>query len=135
MEGSNNERERISEILSQINDACLQGRPHNLTTFFHDRMVMVLPGFGDRAEGKAAVLAGFEDFCENARVQHLVESDRQIDVLDHVAVGSFAFDITYERAGKKYRSTGRDLWVFEKERNEWLAVWRTMLDARDEPLD
>lgn len=37
----------------------------------------------------------------------------------------------YEWLGTRYRATGRDLWVFEEQDGEWLAVWRTMLDTEE----
>jgi hypothetical protein len=37
----------------------------------------------------------------------------------------------YERAGRRYRSSGRDLWVFQKQGETWIAVWRTMLDIKE----
>jgi hypothetical protein len=59
------------------------------------------------------------------------ESDQQIDVIGHTAVLTFRYDMLYERVGKRYRATGRDLWVFEEKDGEWLAVWRTMLDMEE----
>jgi hypothetical protein len=41
--------------------------------------------------------------------------------------------MVYERSGQSFRSTGRDLWVFQQQIGGWLAVWRTMLDMAEEP--
>jgi hypothetical protein len=72
--------------------------------------------------------------CENARVHGFEESDRQVDVFGETAVASFAFVLVYERKAKKYRSTGRDLWVFSRGDGGWQAVFRTMLDLTEEPI-
>lgn len=37
--------------------------------------------------------------------------------------------MSYERSGKRYISTGRDLYVFRCLEHRWLAVWRTILDV------
>jgi hypothetical protein len=50
-----------------------------------------------------------------------------------VAVITFRYDMRYERSGDRYHATGRDLWVFHRENNAWIAVWRTMLDMQEEP--
>ncbi len=62
------------------------------------------------------------------------ESDRQIDVFGEAAVASFAFALVYERGGEKYRSTGRDFWVFSRGEQGFKAVFRTMLDVAEEPV-
>jgi hypothetical protein len=129
------DKDQVWQALRAINDAWVQGRPQDLRDLFHDGIVMVFPGFAGRGEGRASILAGFEDFCANARVHRFEESDRQLDVVDDVAVASFAFEMVYEREGLNYHSTGRDLWVFQRRQGTWLAVWRTMLDVREEAVD
>jgi ketosteroid isomerase-like protein len=133
--GAGGDRDRVSKALSRINDAWLHGRPQELAPLLQDSIVMILPGFSGRVEGKTAVVAGFEDFCRDARIHRFEEKDRQVDVLGPVAVATFSFDMTYELAGQKYHSTGRDLWVFAKHQEMWTALWRTMLDVTDEPVE
>jgi hypothetical protein len=41
--------------------------------------------------------------------------------------------MVYERSGGRYRSTGRDFWIFARQGDAWLAVWRTMLDLAEQP--
>lgn len=133
--GSPDDRKEVAAELRRINEAWLEGRPQDLVPLFHEDIVMVFPGFGGRAEGRAAAVAGFEEFCTSARVTRFETADEQIDVVGAAAVASFRFEVTYERAGARNRSTGRDLWVFTRHEGRWLAIWRTMLDPIDEPLD
>ena len=44
-----------------------------------------------------------------------------------------AYEMLYERSGKRSRATGRDLWVFVRQGGEWIAAWRTMLDLTEQP--
>lgn len=126
-------RDAVDDVLRRINRAWLEGRPHDLAPLFHPHVVMVFPGFVGRVEGRDALVAGFVDFCENARVHAFEERDHQIDVVAGAAVASFAFTMVYERDGQRYRSTGRDLWILAREGDAWLATWRTMLEVTDEP--
>jgi hypothetical protein len=128
-------RQQVSEVLRRINQAWRDGRPDDLRPLFHPGVVMAYPGFAGQAEGREALLAGFADFCETARVHAFEESGHRIDVAGRTAVASFVFAMTYERDGQRYRSSGRDLWVFAEEAGQWLAVWRTMLDLKDDPVD
>ncbi len=125
--------EDVTEALQAINRAWLEGRPDDLRPLIHPDMVMVFPGFAGRVAGRDAFVAGFVDFCTNARVVSFQERDHQADDVAGTAVASFAFDMVYQREGSQYRSTGRDLWVFARTDSGWLAVWRTMLDLREEP--
>ena len=70
---------QVAETLDRINALWLQGRVDDLAPLLHDEIVMVFPGFAGKAEGKEVFLAGFKDFCENARVRDFEESDLQID--------------------------------------------------------
>jgi hypothetical protein len=125
--------EEVSRTLSGINEAWLEGKPLDLETLFDPNVVMLLPG-GTRVKGRTLLVQSFVDMCENARVHGFEESDRQVDVFGETAVASFAFTMVYEREGEKYRSTGRDLWVFSLGRDGWKAVFRTMLDVAEEPV-
>ena len=51
------------------------------------------------------------------------------------AVASYTFDMIYERDQRKYRATGRDLWMFSKSEDAWQAVWRTMLDMKEQEVE
>ena len=123
----------VLAVLQQINRAWLEGRPEDIRPALHPQMTMVFPGFGGRAEGAETLIGGFQDFCQNAEVQSYAESDHQVDLAGNCAVASFRFEMVYARDGERYRSTGRDLWVFERRGDGWLAVWRTMLDLAEEP--
>ena len=125
--------EEVSRTLSSINQAWLEGRPRDLEPLLAPNVVTLLPG-GSRVEGREALVQSFVDMCENARVHGFEESDRQVDVFGDAAVASFAFTMVYERDGEKYRSTGRDLWVFSRGDGGWQAVFRTMLDLTEEPV-
>jgi hypothetical protein len=129
------EREaQVSATLGQINQAWLTGNPDKIHDFVADEVVIVFPGFAGSVKSREAFVAGFRDFCENARIESHTESEQHIDVVGNTAIASFRFDMIYERGGSRYRSTGRDLWVFEYRADRWLAVWRTMLDLDEEPV-
>ncbi len=126
-------RQAVSEVLSRINRAWLEGRPNDMTPLIHPAMVMVYPGFAGRGQGRAAIVAGFVDFCANARVHSYQEGDAEVDVTGDTAVASNTFEMVYERSGERYHATGRDLWVFTRCDGEWLGAWRTMLDVVEKP--
>jgi ketosteroid isomerase-like protein len=128
---SESQRAGVAEEMRLINAAWLEGKVDDMEGSIHPDFVMALPGFAGRVEGRDAMLAGFRDFCENAKVHEFRDHDLQIDVSGRTAVVTVQYEMTYERAGARYRATGRDLWVFEKHGDSWVAVWRTMLDMQE----
>ena len=128
-------RTEVAAAIERISRAWLDRRPADLVPLFHPGLTMVLPGFSGRVEGREANVAGFTDFCTHATVHAYRERDRQVDVFGDTAVASFAYEMVYERGGKRSRATGRDLWVFARQQGSWLAVWRTMLDLAEQPAE
>lgn len=124
-------RDRVAAVMRRLNGAWLSGRLEDLAPLLHEDVVMALPGFTGRIQGKGPFLAGFRDFCENARVLQFHEDEHQIDMAAGVAVVSFTYAMLYERSGERYRVTGRELWIFREHDTGWLAVWRTMLDLNE----
>ncbi len=126
-------KERVAAAMRRINETWRAGRVDDLATMVHPDIVMVIPGFAGRAQGRERFLAGFRDFKENAVVHEFRQHDDQVDVVGETGVVSFRYEMLYERSSERYRATGRDLWVFEKTGGAWLAVWRAMLDLAESP--
>ena len=120
--------EDAAAIMRRINRVWLDGQVEDLTPMVHPEIVMALPGFTGRIQGREEFLAGFRDFCQNARIHEFRDHNQQVDVAGDTAVVTFRYDMIYERSGEQYHSTGRDLWVFQNQGSGWIAVWRTMLD-------
>jgi hypothetical protein len=127
------DRRSVASAMRAINQAWLGGRVDDLAPHVHPEIVMVLPGFSGQVRGHEPLLSGFRDFVQNASIENFRELDQQIDVVGVTAVVNFAYEMVYARAGERYRATGRDIWVFQREDTRWIAVWRTMLDLNETP--
>jgi ketosteroid isomerase-like protein len=119
--------------MRQINRVWLDGQVEALAPMVHPEIVMAFPGFTGRIQGREEFLAGFRDFCQNARIHEFRDHDHQVDVAGDTAVLTFRYDMIYERSGERYHSAGRDFWVFQNQGGAWIAVWRTMLDMEEKP--
>ena len=124
-------REMADATMCRINQVWLDGQVEDLAPMVHPDIVMAFPGFTGRIQGREEFLAGFRDFCQNARIHEFRDLDHQVDIAGDTAVITFRFDMIYERSGERYHSTGRDLWVFQKQGDAWIAIWRTMLDVEE----
>ena len=119
--------EGIREILKNINDSWVLGRPENLENYFHNEIVFVAPGFSQRIEGRAACMDSFREFCTNAKVREFKPTDPAIDICEETAIATYSFKVEYDLNNETFNEGGRDLWVFARDRDKWLAVWRTII--------
>jgi hypothetical protein len=130
---TNERREAALESLLRINRIWLDGRVETLAALVDANVVMVLPGFAGRVQGREEFLAGFRDFCASAQVHKFEDHGYDTDVIGDTAVITFQYEMIYERSGERYRATGRDLWVFRDREGNWIAVWRAMLELHEQP--
>lgn len=127
------EHEAAAATMRRINQVWLDGQVDDLAPLVHPDIVMAVPGFAGRIQGREQFVAGFRDFCQNARIHEFRDHDHQIDVAGDTAVITFEYEMIYELSGARYHSTGRDFWVFQNQGSAWIAVWRTMLDLKEKP--
>jgi hypothetical protein len=127
-----NLQSEVHQTLAAITDAWRQNKPLAMQLYLHPDIVMSLPGFSGTVVGRQRLIDSFIEFCTNARVLEYSESQEQIHVAGGIAIATFRFDMLYERSSYRERSTGRDLWVFDKSSGRWLAVWRTLLELQED---
>jgi ketosteroid isomerase-like protein len=127
------DRKDASEAMDRINQVWLHGDIADLETLMHPDVVMVFPGFAGSVRGRNELIAGFHDFRNSAAIRDFRDEDRLVNVAGNTAVVSFRYEMLYERSGDRFRATGRDLWVFQKQTGMWIAVWRTTLDMDEQP--
>jgi hypothetical protein len=128
------EHDEVATAMRAIDQAWLGGRVDEIGPAVHPEIVMALPGFSGEVRGRERFVGGFRDFVQNATVEDYRPQDQQIAVVGNTAVVTFTYQMLYARAGARYRVTGRDLWVFQKQGPQWIAVWRTMMDLSEAPV-
>jgi hypothetical protein len=119
--------QRVVEIIRAINDCWLGGRYEDLDRYFHESMVVAMPGFEKRVEGREAIVASYREFGESAAVRRFETGTPYVDVVGATAVSTTRFEIDYELAGEEYVESGTDLLVFQEAGGEWRVVWRTVI--------
>ena len=120
--------------LAQITDAWRSGRPERMAELLDPAIVMVLADFTHRVTGRDALIESFIAFSREAEVVDYRELKRQIDRFTDTAIAQVQFEMVYEREGSRWRSSGWDVWVFERRDTTWIAVWRIMQALREESV-
>jgi Domain of unknown function (DUF4440) len=125
------EQTAIRDLLSRINNAWTKQRGEAMTSAlnecFAEDVVMRGPGFAFLGKGRDLVVQSYHDFVSNAEVKSLSLDDPEIDVTGETATAQYKWAMTYALAGQEYTEQGRDIFVFTRRNNKWLAVWRAML--------
>jgi uncharacterized protein (TIGR02246 family) len=121
----------IRAVISAINKAWTDGHPEAVAPHFHDRMVIVAPGFRQCVEGREACAKSYAEFVAHATIKGYSEEDATVEVWGDTAVASYRFALAWEMDEQPYYEAGRDLFVLRRENGRWLAVWRTVLPAAD----
>lgn len=124
----------VREVMAAIDRAWHEGRSAEMYPYLHPDVIMVLPDFSGRLEGRDALLLSFKDVCTHARVLEYARRDEQIAVVGNVAFLHYSFDLLLERASSRTRATGREIWAFERVGGMWFAIWRTMVDVRKDGI-
>ncbi|RPI18609.1 MAG: nuclear transport factor 2 family protein [Ignavibacteriae bacterium] len=122
------EQSLLWEIVQQINDAWVNNKTEEIAVYFHPDITITGADLHEIMSGRDACVASYKDFVSNSVVNDYKESDPVINVFGSTAIVSYQFDIIYKMNEKTYSETGRDLFVFNKENDKWLAVWRTLVN-------
>jgi hypothetical protein len=116
----------VRQVLERINDAWRSGRLDDLGNSFHADMVIVGPGYQELARGREACVASYREFLRASAVRAYRESKLALREWGGAAVATYEWEMDYEQGGRLHREVGTDLFVFERQGEKWLAVWRAI---------
>jgi ketosteroid isomerase-like protein len=125
------EQTAIRDLLSRLNDAWTKQRGEAmaaaLNECFAEDVVMRGPSFAFLGKGRDFMVQSYHDFVSQAEVKSLSLDEPEIDATGETAIAQYNWTITYVLGRQEYTEHGRDVFVFARRDNKWLAVWRAML--------
>ena len=128
MADSNNDlKNEIRQTVKGINEASRKGDIKALKRFCHKHVVIVPPGFIQRAEGRNRYLKSVEDFCDTGSVLEYEELSIKIDVFGDVAIVYYRYETKWEMDGNTFNEKGNDVMVLSRNKGKWLLIWRTLI--------
>lgn len=122
-------RAELRAALQKVSAAWQNRRFEELADLFDENIVMVLPAFSGRIEGRKAVVDSYREFMGTAAVSDYQEDLPTIDVWGNTAFASYHWEMTWIGRGKVESAAGYDAFVFSRSEDgegSWRAVWRTM---------
>jgi len=120
-------KNEIRRTVEGINEASRKGDIDTLKHFCHKDVVIVPPGFVQRAEGRDTYLKSVEDFCAKGTFLEYKELSMKIDVFGDVAIIYYSYETKWEMEGKTFSETGNDVMVLSRTEGKWLLIWRTLI--------
>ncbi len=119
--------EEIWQTVQALNACWLEGRPQDLKPFFHEHVVMAMPGLVERAQGREAIVGSYAEFLNQATVHAFEPTHARVDVIGDVAVVTYQWKTDYELAGVRYEETGSEILVLQRTDGRWQVSWRTLV--------
>jgi hypothetical protein len=128
---SADDRAVVARTLAKLSAAWRNRRYDELAALLDERIVMALPGFAGRVEGRDALVDGYRDFMERATLTRYEEQPPTIDIWGRTAIASYRWEMEWSAGGESQRAAGYDVFVFRRSEESgdaeaWRAVWRTM---------
>lgn len=124
---SESESMPIRAVLTALTAAWRLGRTQDIAALLHPSVVFVRPGFAERAEGRAACVATYNEFLAAALVLRYEEGEPTVDVFGDTAVAALRWEMAWEIGGQRSEESGHDLYVLLRTEGRWLIAWRTLV--------
>lgn len=124
-------RAAVAAAYSRLSAAWRNARYDELASILDEDVVMALPGFAGRVEGRDALVQSYRDFMQRATITHYEEGPPQIDVWGDTAMVTCRWQMRWLDAGDQNEAAGHEAFLFRRlpgspDPGEWRAVWRTM---------
>ena len=120
-------KNEVRRTVKRINEASRRCDIEALKYFCHKDVVIVPPGFVQRAEGRDTYLKSVEDFCAKGTVLEYKELSMKIDVFGDVAIVYYSYETKWQMEDKTFNETGNDVMVLSRTGGKWLMIWRTLV--------
>jgi len=114
----------IREVIATIEASWKAQQLAGLEACFHERAVIVGPGYAEYARGREKCAGSYRELAANADVLAYSESAHELRVWEHTAVYTFAWAMSYQREQGPKAESGTDQLVFENTPAGWQVVWR-----------
>jgi len=114
----------IRKVIGTIDAAWKTKRFDALEECFHEKAVIVGPGFVEFAAGQEKCAESYREFASNAAVLEYSESKHELRTWETSAVYTFNWRMTYQREGGPKSEEGTDQLFFELGPSGWQVVWR-----------
>jgi len=122
-------KQDIWRLMEEINHIWLMEDPERLRAFIHKDIVVLTQDFKEQGIGIDAFINSYREFRKISKIKDFKVNNSRVDLFSNFAIVSYNFEIEYEINNEKNKNSGRDMFIFTKEVDSWLAIWRMLLTS------
>jgi len=119
-------KQEIWKLMEKINHIWLMEDPERLRSFIHKDIVVLTQDFKEQGRGIEAFINSYREFRKISKIKDFKVNNSRIDLFSNFAIVSYNFKIEYETNNEKNKNSGRDMFIFTKEDESWLPIWRML---------
>lgn len=105
-----------------LNAAWTEGRPEELSHYFHPDMLAITATERHRIEGGSACIAAWRAFADMAHIHFWQELDPAIRIFGDAAVAAYDFDMAFDVGAETVNMAGRDMFFLIRQEGRWRVV-------------
>ena len=118
--------QEVFEFVTALNQAWLDGNARGLRSRVDAQVIVDLPGFRGRVQGRDAVVTSYLEFHANTSERRFKARDWHVDVFADTAVVRYRYSIAYVLTGEAHQDDGTEVLVLVRTKKRWYVVWRTL---------
>lgn len=115
----------LVRLISEMNQAWLDGRFDELSRYFTPDVIMLLPGSKQTIQGVENMINSYKAFTQNATVHQFKIENLTLFEHEGFDIVHGEFDVEYEFNGKKAQGKFLEIYVVAHVRGQLKIAWRT----------
>lgn len=120
------EKKIIEDYVHKIILAWLEDRIEEVDDLIDGNIIICAPLDSRKYSGKSEFKECLQNILVNKKITRYDEEDFSIHIDQLTATVHYKFNIEYQQNNKNVIESGRDFFLFKKEKENWKLVWRSI---------
>lgn len=121
-----NEKKIISGYVHKVILAWLEDRIDDVDELIDNNIIVCTSVDSRKYSGKSEFRAYLQKYLVNKKIIRYDEEDFSIHIDSLTATVHYKFVVEYQQNSKSVSETGRDFFLFRREKEKWKLVWRSI---------
>ena len=117
----------IETMIRQMNQAWVEGRFEELGDYFHEEVVMLMPGSPHILRGREPMVASYREFTAMARVHQFAFGEIALFPFGSLTMAHARFSVDYEIPSGRFAEEGMEIYAITTEGPSPKILWRTQV--------
>jgi len=114
-------------MIRQMNQAWVEGRFDDLGDYFHEEVVMLMPGSPHSLRGREPMVASYREFSTMAKVHRFDFGEIALFPFGSLTMAHARFSVDYEIPSGRFEEEGMEIYAITSEGESPKILWRTQV--------